>query len=63
MRSAAYGDSLRVVCERARYEGRAGASRHGGKQGVNFRGDRTPLPAATITPKPVPARDKRVGAD
>ena len=24
---------------------------------------RTPLPAATITPKPVPARDKRVGAD
>ena len=25
--------------------------------------NRTPLPAATITPKPVPARDKRVDAD
>jgi hypothetical protein len=24
---------------------------------------RTPLPAATITPKPILARDKRVGAD
>jgi hypothetical protein len=24
---------------------------------------RTPLPAATIAPKPVPARDKRVNAD
>jgi hypothetical protein len=24
---------------------------------------RTPLPAPTIAPKPVPARDKRVGAD
>ena len=23
----------------------------------------TPLPTARITPKPVPARDKRVGAD
>jgi hypothetical protein len=25
--------------------------------------NRTPLPSATITPKPVPARDKRVDAD
>jgi len=25
--------------------------------------NRTPLPAAAITPKPVPARDKRVDAD
>ena len=28
-----------------------------------FEVNRTPLPAATITPKPVPARDKRVDAD
>jgi len=37
-----------------RYEGRAGAGRHGANHAATSEVTRTPLPPATIAPKPVP---------